>query len=202
MRGALLNNAQLWLSSALTNAPRTPLFTVLAFKCTGIFFFFFKKKNCSCCSLDTCFWVFFLNSRFRMLRLSSSSTLGLWLSLLRRNTRTTFWTMSTVRLLPVSPLNRFSFLHCALSREEPPMSPSRIQTAAVVLPQRRSPHLERPKKRDCPPSYCADSRCCMSGTESSGHSSLLSDSGSFQLGRDGLLGRDSPSFPGYSMHNS
>lgn len=26
------------------------------------------------------------------------------------------------------------------------MSPSRIQTAAVVLRQRRSPHLERPKK--------------------------------------------------------
>lgn len=46
----------------------------------------------------------------------------------------------------------------------------------------------------------------MSGTESPEHSSLLPDSGystgAFQLGRDGLLGRDSPSFPGYSMHNS
>lgn len=30
------------------------------------------------------------------------------------------------------------------------MSPSRIQTAAVVLRQRRSPHLERTQKRACP----------------------------------------------------
>lgn len=32
-------------------------------------------------------------SRLRMLRLSSSSTAGLWLSLLRKNTRITFWTI-------------------------------------------------------------------------------------------------------------
>lgn len=34
-----------------------------------------------------------LNLRFKMFRLSSSSTFGLWLSLLRRNTKTTFWTI-------------------------------------------------------------------------------------------------------------
>lgn len=35
-----------------------------------------------------------------MLRLSSSSTAGLWLSLLRKNTRMTFWTMVTAALRP------------------------------------------------------------------------------------------------------
>lgn len=47
-----------------------------------------KKKH------KECSWpVAFSNSRFRMFLLSSSSTLGLWLSLLRRNTRTTFCTI-------------------------------------------------------------------------------------------------------------
>lgn len=37
------------------------------------------------------------HSRFKMLRLSSSSTAGLWLSLLRKNTRITFWTIFSLR---------------------------------------------------------------------------------------------------------
>lgn len=39
-------------------------------------------------------WGKYFHSRFRMLRLSSSSTAGLWLSLLRKNTKITFWTIS------------------------------------------------------------------------------------------------------------
>lgn len=67
--------------------------------------------------------------------------------------------------LSASSLSRLGtasdFFAARLSREEPPMSPSRIQTAAVVLRQRRSEHLERPRKRACPPSYCADRSCCI-----------------------------------------
>lgn len=37
------------------------------------------------------------HSRFKMLRLSSSSTAGLWLSLLRKNTKITFWTIFSLR---------------------------------------------------------------------------------------------------------
>lgn len=37
------------------------------------------------------------HSRFKMLRLSSSSTAGLWLSLLRKNTKITFWTILSLR---------------------------------------------------------------------------------------------------------
>lgn len=42
-------------------------------------------------------------SRFKMLRLSSSSTAGRWLSLLRKNTRITFWTISTPSLPGLLP---------------------------------------------------------------------------------------------------
>lgn len=85
-----------------------------------------------------------LNSRFKMFRLSSSSTFGLWLSLLRRNTKTTFWTI--VSSDNRSSLNGLQLLRCARSREESPMFPSRIQTAAVRLQRRRSPHLEQSAK--------------------------------------------------------
>lgn len=74
--------------------------------------------------------------------------------------------------LSASSLSRLGtasdFFAARFSREEPPISPSRIQTAAVVLRQRRSEHLERPRKRACPPSYCADRSCSMSGSEKRG----------------------------------
>lgn len=79
---------------------------------------------------------FSINLRFKMFRLSSSSTLGLWLSLLRRNTKTTFWTIvhcPTVLLSWPCPLCTFITW---------PMSPSRIRTAAVILGKRCSEHLE------------------------------------------------------------
>lgn len=46
-----------------------------------------------------CWWLSY--SRFKMFRLSSSSTAGLWLSLLRKNTRITFWTILPPTLLGV-----------------------------------------------------------------------------------------------------
>lgn len=91
-----------------------------------------------------------LNLRFRMFRLSSSSTFGLWLSLLRRNTKTTFWTILTKAIYVLSSLNRLQLLHCSRPRQESPMFPSRIQPATVMLGQRRSPHLELSKERDSP----------------------------------------------------
>lgn len=85
-----------------------------------------------------------------MFRLSSSSTFGLWLSLLRRNTKTTFWTILTSTISILSSLNRLQLLHCSRSRKKSPMFPSRIQTTTVMLGQRRSPHLELSKERGSP----------------------------------------------------
>lgn len=103
------------------------------------------------------------------------------------------------------------------------MSPSRIQTAAVLLRQRRTPHLEQlQQKRDSfPPvllfpgfgvvffSAAANAQSAAAAAASSLCSQHASSSFTIRRGvralflvrRDGLLWRDSSSFPGYCMHN-
>lgn len=62
----------------------------------------------------------------------------------------------------------------------------------------------------CPPNYFSFSRFCISGAAAAVVRLLCSDTplyylplttGAFELSRDGLLWRDSPSLPGYCMHN-
>lgn len=80
-----------------------------------------------------------LNLRFRMFRPSSSSTFGLWLSLLRRNTKTTFWTIST-SAAPCPILSKPAVVSslCAFSRGIPYVSishPNRgCDASAEALP--------------------------------------------------------------------
>lgn len=143
----------------------------------------------------------FLNLRFRMFRLSSSSTFGLWLSLLRRNTKTTFCTISDFS----RPLNWLYFFHCARSREGSPYvsishpnrgcgaSAEALPTSGTVEEARlsclRILHQVMLRSADAA-SHVVFTLSCPPRT-----------TGAFELGRDGLLRRDSPSFPGYCMHN-
>lgn len=94
------------------------------------------------------------------------------------------------------------------------MSPSRIQTAAVILQKRRSQHLERKKAqfscliirrficRFAAAASQVQPPCCIHCTSLCGP--LLPKhrlQGGFEVGRDGLLRRYSLSLPGYCMHN-
>lgn len=151
-----------------------------------------------------------LNSRFRMFRPSSSSTFGLWLSLLRRNTKTTFWTIVTSAIYVPSSSNRLQLLDCSRSRKKSSMFPSRIQTATVMLGQRRSPHLELSSERESPVWAISTKSlvvyrmlhlqlpCSFTAPPQLRDSSLLS--ALFELSRDVLLGRDFPSLHGNCMH--
>lgn len=76
----------------------------------------------------------FSNLRLRMFLLSSSSTLGLWLSLLRRNTRTTFCTIVPPPVCP-SPWARSG------SRSYPTNAGSSFFTALLCLHLASEPRL-------------------------------------------------------------
>lgn len=92
-----------------------------------------------------------LSSRFKMFRPSSSSTFGLWLSLLRRNTRTTFWTIVNFYLLRSSPpfsLPRCSFL-AARVLERNPLCFHLASNPRLCCLGRGAPHIwKRQKKKE------------------------------------------------------
>lgn len=161
-----------------------------------------------------------LNLRFKMFRLSSSSTFGLWLSLLRRNTKTTFWTifdsscLSPVLFILFKPAVVSSL--CAFSRGIPYVSishPNRgcgawaeaLPTSGITDEEPNSLSVLRILHQNLFPVFeMLHLRCSWRVAISSSGTPLYyppQTTGAFQLGRDELLGCDSPCFPGYCMHN-